>query len=107
MDNSGRRRAAGTGTSDPAATVRAMRSQDPKPGRADVVCVALGMSIERVRLYGRWLSGAVDAGGCDGTLRMSERWATTYRADPPRFVDGLLTLGARCDCLALDLVAGR
>jgi hypothetical protein len=80
------------------------RPQDPQQDWVGVVCVALGLPVEIVRLLERWLAGALDARGCDGTLTKARRWARYHQVDDERLAEGLLALGAHCDCAALDLV---
>ncbi|WP_344425085.1 DUF2695 domain-containing protein [Pseudonocardia ailaonensis] len=78
---------------------------DPHSSWAGVLCTALGLPVEHVRLLGRWLAGALDARGCDGSLHKTRRWAHRRGLDPGPVVEGLLALGAPCDCAALDVLA--
>ena len=44
---------------------------------------------------------ALEAKGCDGTLRHTEQWATRHGVDAPRLATGLKGLGGFCDCEVL------
>ncbi|MCE0761756.1 DUF2695 domain-containing protein [Pseudonocardia kujensis] len=69
-----------------------------------VVCVVLGMGAGHVAALRSRLAACLALRRCDGSLREARRWARTHRVPWDPLEAGLRTLGARCDCEALEVV---
>ncbi|WP_181778893.1 DUF2695 domain-containing protein [Pseudonocardia pini] len=84
---------------------------DPDPDRPpitgwpDLLPVALGISPTQVGALRSVLRGALSARACSGTFRELARWARPHRVPWDPLVRGLRSLGARCDCEALEVVS--